>query len=142
MSIDFEHRIEIERPAAEVFAFVSDFANNPRWQKGMQVCRWTSEQTRQIGATYVQEARFMGRRIDTHFRVSEYVGGERISIESTQSTFPLQITRSVEARGEGRCEVRAHIRGQPTGILKLFGGMVQSTVAKDYRVLKALLEAT
>lgn len=25
----------IDRPADEVFAFVSDAANNPRWQQGM-----------------------------------------------------------------------------------------------------------
>ena len=141
MSIDFEHSAVIERPAAEVFAFVSDFENNPKWQKGMKACRWTSERPCEVGATYVQEARFMGRRIDTHFEVTEWLAGERVSIESTVSTIPLQITRSVEALGERRCRVTAHIRGQPTGLLKLFGGMVKKSVAKDYAALKVLLDA-
>ena len=140
MSIDFEHSIEIEHPAAETFAFVADFANNPRWQQGMKSCRWTSE-TREVGGTYVQEAAFLGRRIDTHFRVTEFEPGRRISIESTVSTFPLQITRRVEARGEGQCTVWAHIRGQPTGFMALFGGMVRRSVARDYAVLKELLES-
>jgi uncharacterized membrane protein len=140
MSLDFVHTIEIERPAAEVFDYLSDFENNPRWQGGMRACQWTSEAKREVGSTYVQEARFLGRRIDTHFRVSAYEPGESISIESTKSTFPIQVTRSVESLGEGRCRVRAHIRGQPTGLLKLFSGMVKSSVKKDYRKLKALLE--
>ncbi len=141
MSIDFEHSIEIERSAAEVFEFVANFENNPRWQGGMKACRWTSDEPMVVGATYVQEARFLGRRIDTHFRVSEVQPGSSISIESTKSTFPIQVTRSVQSLGEDRCRVAAHIRGQPTGVLKLFGGMVQRSVAKDYRALKVLLES-
>ena len=140
MSIDFESAIEIERPAAEVFAFVAEFENNPRWQGGMKSCRWTSEERYSVGSTYVQEARFLGRRIETHFVVTAYEPGRLIAIESTVSTFPIQVTRSVEALTEARCRVVAHIRGQPTGVLKLFGGMVRASVAKDYAALKAQLE--
>jgi uncharacterized membrane protein len=141
MSVDFEHSIEIARPADEVFAYLSDFANNPRWQKGMRSCTWTSPQKQVVGATYVQEAKFLGRRIDTHFRVTEFEPGRRISIESTKSTFPIQVTRKVEPLGAARCRVTAHIRGQPTGLLKLFSGMVKKSVRKDYLQLKAVLES-
>ena len=139
MSIDFEHSVEIARPAEEVFAFVSDFENNPRWQQGMKTCRWTSD-AHGVGGTYVQEASFLGRKIETAFVITEHVPGERVSIESTQSTFPIQVTRSVTALDANRCRVTAHVRGQPTGVLKLFGGMVKKSVAKDYARLKTLLE--
>jgi carbon monoxide dehydrogenase subunit G len=141
MSVDFEQAIEIARPADEVFAFLADFENNPRWQGGMRSCTWTSREEQVVGSTYVQEARFLGRRIDTHFRVTEYEPGRKISIESTKSTFPIQVTRKVEPLGEGRCRVTAHIRGQPTGLLRLFSGMVRGSVRKDYAKLKVLLES-
>jgi carbon monoxide dehydrogenase subunit G len=141
MSVDFEHSIEIARPAQEVFAYLADFENNPRWQAGMRSCTWTSRETQVVGSTYVQEASFLGRRIDTHFRVTEYEPGRKIAIESTKSTFPIQVTRTVEPLGAESCRVTAHIRGQPTGLLKLLGGMVKVSVRKDYRQLKALLEA-
>lgn len=141
MSIDFTHTIEIACPADVAFAVVADFENNPKWQNGMVACRWTSEAKMVAGATYVQEARFFGRRIDTHFEVTACTPGASISIASTQSTFPIQVTRSVEALDAERCRVTAHIRGQPTGVLKLFGGMVKRTVAKDYARLKTLLES-
>ncbi len=141
MSLDFKHSIDVRRPAAEVFAYLAEFENNPAWQGGMQSCRWTSDDTMVVGATYVQEARFLGRRIDTHFRVSELVPGRSISIESTQSTFPIQVTRSVDPTGEGSCQVTAHVRGQPTGLLKLFSGMVKKSIRKDYAALKAKLES-
>jgi len=140
VSIDFEHSVEIDRPAAEVFTYVADFANNPLWQSGMVACRWTTEPPCGVGSTYAQEARFLGRRIETRFRVTEFEPGVRISIESTQSTFPIQVTRSVKPLGDGRCRVTAHIRGQPTGLLKLFGSMVKRSVAKDYGTLKRLFE--
>ena len=141
MSVDFVHSVDVERPAAEVFDYIADFENNPRWQGGMRSCRWTSNARRCTGATYVQEASFLGRRIETHFRVTEYEPGRRISIESTQSTFPIQVTRSVEALGDDRCRVTAHVRGQPTGILKLLRGMVKKSVTKDYANLKSMLES-
>lgn len=140
MSIDFKHRTTIAAPADEVFVFIAEFENNPRWQRGMVSCRWTSAERLQEGSTYEQEARFFGRPIHTHFRVTAVEPGRSISIESTVSTFPIQVTRSVEPTANG-CEVTAHIRGQPTGLLKLFSGMVKRSVAADYARLKELLEA-
>ena len=94
MGLDFTHHIDIERGAEEVFAYVADFENNPRWQGGMQSCQWTSADKMQPGSTYVQQAKFFGRQIDTHFRVTAVEPGRSISIESTVSTFPIQVTRS------------------------------------------------
>jgi uncharacterized membrane protein len=140
--MEFRGTVEIERPAAEVFAFLADFENNPKWQGGMRACRWTSEGPIAVGSTYVQEASFLGRRIETSFRVTEYEPGRSISIESTKSTFPIQVTRSVEPISAGRCRVSAHVRGQPKGIVKLLSGLAKSMIAKDYQALKRLLEAT
>ena len=140
VSLDFKHSIDIECPADRVFAYVADFENNPQWQGGMRACRWTSDEPMAVGSTYVQEARFLGRRIDTHFKVTAVEPGRSISIESTQSTFPIQVTRSVEPLTDDRCRVTAHVRGQPKGILKLFSSMVKKSIVKDYAALKAHLE--
>lgn len=142
MSVDFQHTVEIEQPCERVFAFVSDFANNPKWQGGMVACEWTSPEIRAVGATYVQHAKFLGRRIDTHFEVTAFEPGRSISIASTVSTFPIQVTRTVVPTSDGRgAQVTAHIRGQPRGVLKLLSGMVKKSVMRDYRALKALLES-
>jgi carbon monoxide dehydrogenase subunit G len=138
--MEFRGTIEIARAAADVFDFIANFENNPRWQGGMRACRWTSRGPIGVGSTYVQEARFLGRRIDTHFRVTEYEQGRSISIESTKSTFPIQVTRSVEPIDAERCRVSAHVRGQPKGIVKLLSGMATKMIAKDYEALKRLLE--
>ena len=58
--IDVSTSIEIERSADDVFAFVSEFPNNPRWQRGQVSCTWTSEPPLRVGSTYDQHARFLG----------------------------------------------------------------------------------
>lgn len=140
MALDFTHSVDIDCSAAVAFAYIADFENNPAWQSGMRACRWTSARRQEVGATYVQEARFLGRPIETSFRVTEYEPGRAIAIESTVSTFPIQVTRSVEPLGDARCRVTARVRGQPTGVLKLLAGLARRSVRKGYAALKALLE--
>lgn len=140
--MELESTIEVDRPAREVFDYLADFENNPKWQGGMRSCRWTSEGPIGVGSTYVQEARFLGRSIETHFRVTAFEAGRTVSIESTKSTFPIQVTRSVTPIDAQRCQVRAHVRGQPTGIVKLLSGMAKKMIAKDYAALKRVLEAS
>lgn len=136
--MDLTHRVPIARPADAVFEFLADFENNPRWQGGMERCTWDSE-ARGVGATYSQVARFLGREIRTTFRVTALEPGRSISIDSVVSTFPIQVTRSVEPAETG-CVVVAHVRGQPTGLLKLMSGLAARSVRADYARLKALLE--
>jgi len=70
--IDVATSIEIDRPADDVFAFVSEFPNNPRWQRGQVSCSWTSDPPLRVGSTYDQHARFLGRDMVNHFEVIEH----------------------------------------------------------------------
>ena len=57
----------IEEKPEKVFAFISDFANNPQWQDGMVSCVFTSEPPLRVGSTYDQKAQFLGRDIISSF---------------------------------------------------------------------------
>jgi len=136
----FVHSVEIDRPAEVVFAFLGEPENNPRWQDGMVSCAWTSETHGEVGSTYAQTARFLGRDIETHFVVTE-AEGLSVRIESTKSTFPIQVTRRVEALGPQRCRVTADVAGQPTGLMKWLSFLAKGSIRKDYARLQALLES-
>lgn len=118
---------EIDRSAPEVFAFVSDAANNPRWQKGQRSCVWSSLPPTAVGSAYTQEARFLGRTVMNPFVVIEYEPGRVITIESTDGSFPITVRRSVESLSEGRSRVTAQIDGQPGGFFRLAGPVVHAT---------------
>ncbi len=135
--------VEVERPADEVFAFIVDASNNPSWQGGMRSCAWTSPGPIAVGSTYDQQASFLGRAITSSFVVTALEPGRSISIETTESTFPIQVTRSVEPLGETRCRVTADVQGQPTGVMALLGplmtAMVGRSVRGDYASLREVL---
>lgn len=135
--------VEIDRPVDEVFALLADMSRNPEWQQGMVSCTWTSEPPIAVGSTYDQVASFMGKEILTSFAVTEYEAPHRIRIESVVSTFPLDITRTVEPRGDG-ARVQGVIRGEPGGVMKLLAPLMklqaQRSIRADYQRLKALLE--
>ena len=137
-------QITMERPADLVFDVVADMSRNPEWQQGMKSCTWTSEPPIRVGSTYDQVAEFLTRKIVTSFEVVEFEPGRKIRIKSVKSTFPLDITRSVDPTGEFRCEVTAIVTGEPSGLLKwlnpLTKPLVSRSVRKDYQRLKVLLD--
>lgn len=137
--------IEIERPAAEVFAFVSDFPNNPRWQRGMQSCRWTSEPPLRVGSTYRQHARFLGKDVHQSFEVVDLVPGRRIGFRSTSGSFPISVVRTVEPLGDERSRFTEAVEGDARGFYKIASPVLQllvrSSIKRDFPVLKRMLES-
>lgn len=136
----------VARPADEVFEFLSDAANNPKWQEGMISCRWLDEQPIGVGSRYQQRARFMGRDVVSTFEVTKYEPGHLIRIDTIDSTFPISVTRTVEPLGENETKVHAHIWGGPqSGPLKWLEPLVkrraQRSIEADYDRLVQLLES-
>lgn len=137
---------QIERPVAEVFAYFSDASNNPKWQEGMISCEWTSDPPIGVGSTYDQRARFMGRDVTSSFVVTNYEQDRLIAIETTKSTFPIRVVRTVEPIDENTSRVSADISGGPEHWLIRFVEPIiqrraQKSVDADYDRLVRLLES-
>ncbi len=136
--------IDIDRPASEVFRYLADMENNPRWQNGQESCVWTSDPPLGLGSTYDQRARFLGKAIISSFEVVEFEADKTIRIKSTSGTMPIDVTRTVTERGSDGCSVSAIVRGDPPLPMRLLGPlmkwMVSRNVSGDYVRLKALLE--
>jgi hypothetical protein len=136
--------LEVHRSAAEAFRFIADAENNPRWQKGMRSCRWTTTPPIRVGSVYEQQAMFLRKSIVSTFEVVRFEPDQSITIRTVTSTFPIEVTRSVTPLGTDRCRVSAVVRGDPAGVFRiatpLLRPLVQRSVRADYRRLKALLE--
>jgi uncharacterized membrane protein len=141
--IRVETSVHIDRPSDEVFDFIANFENNPRWQSGQVEARFTSEGPLRVGSTYDQAAKFLGRQIVSTFEVLEYEPGCMVKASSTSGSFPITFTRIVEAAGDG-AHVSAVVEGDASGFFKLaeplLARMVQRSVKADYRNLKQLME--
>jgi uncharacterized membrane protein len=141
--IQVDVAITVNRPPDEVFAFISDFENNPKWQNGMQRCTFTSPPPLDVGSTYDQEAKFLGRPILSQFEVIAYEPGRLVKATTVSGSFPITFTRMVEPI-EGGTQVTAVIEGDSSGFFRiaqpLMRWMVNRSIQADYKRLKQLLE--
>lgn len=141
MTVELSATRVIERPAREVADYFFDARNNPEWQAGMRRCEWVTPDPIDVGSRYLQEARFLGRTITSSFEVTQYTPGQGITIDTIESTFPIQVTRTVEEIDEDSCRVTARISGGPGGAFKLLSPIIrrvaQRSVDSDYDRLAA-----
>ena len=142
--MEINSSVTVVRRSDEVFDYLADMSNNPEWQKGMKSCRWTSDGPIGVGSTYDQVATMMGREIRSSFEVTEFEPGRLIRIVTTESSFPIGVTRTVDPVGD-EARVSAIVRGDSSGFFKLaepvMRRMVKRSVDGDYARLKSLLES-
>ena len=136
-------QVEVTRPSQEVFAYISNFENNPEWQSGQIEAKFTSEPPLQVGSTYDQVAKFLGRQIISQFEVIEFEADRKVKASSMAGSFPITFTRVVEPI-DGGTRVTAIVEGDGRGFFKLaeplLAWMVRRSVDSDYRNLKQILE--
>jgi uncharacterized membrane protein len=139
-----ETTVQIDRPSEEVFAYLSNFENNPEWQSGQLQAKFTSDGPLRVGSTYDQVAKFLGRRVVSTFKVIEFESDRMVKASSTSGSFPITFTRMVEPDDEVT-KVTAIIEGDAGGFFKLaeplLKVMVKNSVDADYRNLKRIMES-
>ena len=75
--------VVISRPRDEVFAFVSDARNRPRWDDSVASEELTSPEPISLGTTVRTRLRSMGRDYEINCKVVEHQPPDRMTIEST-----------------------------------------------------------
>ena len=88
MGIREEHSVVIERPIEEVFAFVTDPNNDSLWQSRTLETEQTSEGEVDVGTTWRNISKFLGRRIDTTMEVTENEPPRRQCVRVTSGPIP------------------------------------------------------
>ena len=137
--LEFENTIAIERPIYEVFAFLSDFENIPKWNYYVLELRQLSESPIGIGTIYHQV-----RKSDQQdFRIIEFEANHRVAVKTLPQSSP-SFERRFTLYEEGDT---TRIRDQwklDTGRLALLEGLararVKSAVSENLSKLKELLQ--
>jgi len=138
------HQVTIRRPAGEVFAFLADGLNGPKWRPGIIDIALVSGNG--VGATYKQGVKGPGgRRVDADYRVTAYEPDARLAFEAIAG--PVRPTGEyVLEEVEGGTRLTFALRAELGGIKKLLmGGAVQKTMDSEVEAterLKSLLEST
>lgn len=137
--------IEIAGPPAVVWQYLANAEHNPEWLRNMSSCRWITDPPIRVGSRYEQVARFLGKEVRTCFEVSALEQGQLVTISSLPgSSFPLTITRRLDAIDAGHCRVTEVAGGDPSGFYRVAEApmrvMVRHNIDRAYRRLKHLLE--
>ena len=136
-----EHSVTIARPVDEVFAFVADGLNGPRWRPGVLDVALASGSG--VGAVYKQGVKGPGGRRILN-RVTALDPGRRLAFEAIAG--PVRPTGEYRfEQVDGSTRLTFALQAELGGIKKLLmGGAVQRTMDAEVAAterLKELLEA-
>jgi len=111
-----QNSVHIDRSAADVFAFVTDLANMPKWSSAV-LRSSVSEAPIRVGTTFHTTGKLMGRTIRLEGRVIEHQPDRRFATKALEP-YPLTVTWTFEPEDGGTRVVRTGDL-ETTGLLAL-----------------------
>jgi uncharacterized protein YndB with AHSA1/START domain len=142
--MQFTNAVTIRRSPPDVFAYLADFENVPRWNYAIAETRKASSGPVGVGTTYRQR-RTIPSPSEERFEVVEFVPHSQLAIKGDLGPLHGTLSYRLEAVPEGtRLTNDADLSG--SGILRLAAplavGRIQDAVAANLQELKTILEAS
>ncbi|HJZ62185.1 MAG TPA: SRPBCC family protein [Miltoncostaeaceae bacterium] len=145
MAVDVESEVVVARPREAVAGYAADPDNATAWYENIERVEWLTPPPLAVGSHVAFVARFMGRRLEYTYEVTELVPGERLVMRTAEGPFPMETTYTWEDEPGGGTRMTLRNRGEPAGVSKAAGPMMAPAMRranrKDLARLKALLEA-
>jgi carbon monoxide dehydrogenase subunit G len=138
--IEFTNQILIKRPIDQVFNFVSNLQNVPKWNYYVLEVSKTSDGPLGVGTTYHQ----VRKTDEQDIRISAYQPNRQVAIETIPPSTPeFEMHFTFESEGEGTRVTDAWKldTGRNPLIERLGVGRIKSAVLDNLGKLKELLEA-
>jgi len=141
-AIEFSNIVTIDRTVGDVFAFVADFENAPKWNYAIAETRKTSAGPVASGTRY-RQVRTLPSRSEEAIEVVEFEPDSRVAVSGDLGPFTGTMTYVFEEEaGRTRLTNTARLGGRGAMRLAapLAAGRVRDAVAENLRTLKSLLE--
>jgi carbon monoxide dehydrogenase subunit G len=134
----------IERPVGEVFGFLSNRENDPKWETQTVEVHKTSQGPIGAGTTWQQVTQILGQRLVGQIVFAEYEENRKITTKSQSGSIPVD-ARMVFQPIETGTRLDVTIQVELGGILGLAEPLVARTLKRQlessFANLKKLLEA-
>jgi len=142
--LDMQTRIEIDRPAGEVFDFVADQTNAPRWQQGLHEVRRITPVPLGVGTEHVFVRRFARMNIESRNRYTAYEPGRFVAFEIPSGKITGDASYLVEPAGVNTSRLISEVHFRVSGLAGLatpvLARVFERQSKKDEATLKDLLE--
>lgn len=136
--------IFINRPKADVAAYVMDTKNTPSWIDGVNAVEWITEQPLQVGSKISFIPRYLGKTFEATYEVVRLRADKELVLRTGKGPFPRETTILWETTSNGGTKMTVKSRGEPTDLFKLFTPYITNSLrrsSKKYLVqLKLQLE--
>ena len=138
----FENTVMIRRPIADVFAFLADFENIPKWNYAIVETHKVSEGPIGVGTIY-RQVRSVPSRSEERFEVTAHNPPRQLEIQGQLGPFPSRLSYALDAIAEGTRvtnTVELELRGPGRLLGRVAVPRVRDAVAANFKKLKELLE--
>jgi uncharacterized membrane protein len=133
-----ERTVTTSRPLEDVFAFITNLENFPKFQDGLTEMRVTPAGSTAVGTKATGVRHVLGRRVEQTFEVTENVPNQRFAISAKGGPLTTENRYTFEqADGGTRIKIFFEVRG---GLPMMHGGVIKGAEA-SYDRLQQLLGA-
>lgn len=139
----FSNTLTIRRPAGEVFAYLAELENLPRWNYAISETRKLSAGAAGVGSRYLQ-VRSVPRPSEETFEVTEFEPDRRLTLHGGFGPLSGQATYELQPTAEGTRLTNTMDLEPSTAALRVVAPLaaprVKAAVAANLRTLKGILE--
>lgn len=142
--INFELSTLVDRPIEDIFTFLSNPLNTPKWQAMVASIEQVTPDPIGIGSKYNVHAALMGRTIDGLLEITSYEPPTKFGFTNKAGPMEVAVTITLKPVGTG-AKVTLSAEGNPGGLFKLAEGplthQIRSQMEANLEKLKSVLEA-
>jgi uncharacterized protein YndB with AHSA1/START domain len=133
MAGSFEATVVIDRPVEEVFAFLANGENDPKFSPRVLEIAKTTDGSTGVGTVYASTVKDAGMQSKREFRITEFEAPTKIrwAEQSRNLVVATHGGYDLAPEGEGRTRVRIHNVLEGRGIGKLIAPLALRAARKD-----------
>ncbi|HET9143870.1 SRPBCC family protein [Actinophytocola sp.] len=143
MAGQFEATVEIDRPIAEVFAFLADGENDPKFSPRVQKITKTTSGPTAVGTVYVSTVKDAGLTTNREFKITEFESPTRIrwAEQSKNLVTAREGGYDLESTSDTTTRLRVFNTLEGHGLGKLIAGFALSAARKDAQAFANRIKA-
>jgi uncharacterized membrane protein len=132
MAGQFEATVEIDRPVGEVFAFLADGTNDPKFSPRVQQITKAPDGPTTVGTVFTSTVKDAGMKSNREFKITEFEPNAKIRwAEQSKNIVTAEGGYDFESLEDGKTKLRIFNTLDGHGFGKLIVGFALSQARKD-----------
>lgn len=137
--------VDIARPQQDVFAFLADIGNAPRWQRGVVSSHKVSDGPMRVGTKFTETMQVMGMKFDATCEVTVFEPPQRLTMVADGKLVHYEGGFTFEPAAVGtRLSVNGQValKGFWRLLAPLMGGEIRKESQAELEDIRKVLEST